>query len=64
MRMWNSTVSFGFAVTYTQPLGFSEPFSFTESIGFGVGFAVCFYLVIPNWCASYAGAPATKLLED
>jgi len=62
--MWNTTVPIGFAVTYTQPLGFFEPFSFFEPLGFGVGFAVRFYLVIPNWCVSYAGAPATKLLED
>ena len=61
MRMWNSTVPLGFAVTYTQPLGFVEPFSFTEPIGFSVGFAVCFYLANLNWCVSYAGAPATHL---
>ena len=61
MRMWNTTVSFGFAVTYSQPLGFVEPLGFTEPIGFGVGFAVTIQPINMNWCVSYAGAPATNL---
>lgn len=62
--MRNASVSIGFSVPDPQPLGIFEPLGFSEPLGFGFGFAVCFTVINTNWCASDAGAPATKLLED